>query len=47
MFMLASDKAANILAAVPEDTKHVGGLTIFGKNFGNYNQGIHVRIIYN
>lgn len=33
--------------AVPEDTKHVGGLTIFGKNFGNYNQGIHVRIIYN
>ncbi|WP_238918938.1 winged helix-turn-helix transcriptional regulator [Clostridium sp. YIM B02555] len=33
--------------AVPEDTKHVGGLTIFGKNFGNYNQGISVRLIYN
>lgn len=33
--------------AVPEETKHVGGLTIFGKNFGNYNQGINVRLIYN
>lgn len=33
--------------AVPEDTKHVGGLTIFGKNFGNYSQGISVRLIYN
>lgn len=33
--------------AVPEETKHVGGLTIFGKNFGNYNQGISVRLIYN
>jgi predicted transcriptional regulator len=33
--------------AVPEETKHVGGLTIFGKNFGNYNQGISVRLVYN
>lgn len=33
--------------SVPEDTKHIGGLTIFGNNFGNYNQGIHVRLIYN
>lgn len=33
--------------AVPDSAKHVGGLTIFGKNFGNYNQGIHVRTIYN
>jgi len=32
--------------SVPENTNHVGGLTIFGANFGNYNQGIHVRIIY-
>ena len=23
-----------------------GGLTIFGQGFGNYNQGIHVRVIY-
>lgn len=33
--------------AVPEDTKHVGGLTIFGKNFGNYSQGISIRLVYN
>ncbi|MFW2491987.1 ArsR/SmtB family transcription factor [Clostridium chromiireducens] len=33
--------------AVPEETKHVGGLTIFGKNFGNYSQGINVRLVYN
>lgn len=32
--------------AVPENTKHVGGLTIYGKNFGNYNQDINVRINY-
>ncbi|GKU24869.1 ArsR/SmtB family transcription factor [Clostridium folliculivorans] len=32
--------------AVPEETKHVGGLTIFGKNFGNYNQGLNVRVVY-
>ena len=33
--------------SVPDDAKHIGGLTIFGKNFGNYNQGIHVRVVYN
>ena len=32
--------------AVNEDSAHVGGLTIFGKNFGNYNQDINVRIHY-
>ncbi len=31
---------------VPEDAEHVGGLTIFGRNFGNYNQDIKVRINY-
>lgn len=31
---------------VNEDSPHVGGLTIFGKNFGNYNQDINVRIHY-
>ncbi len=31
---------------VPENAKHVGGLTIFGKSFGNYNQDINVRINY-
>ena len=32
--------------AVPDDAEHIGGLTIFGKSFGNYNQDINVRISY-
>lgn len=32
--------------AVEQDAKHVGGLTIFGKNFGNYNQDISVMMNY-
>lgn len=31
---------------VEDDAEHVGGLTIFGKTFGNYNQDITVRINY-
>ena len=31
---------------VPENAEHVGGLTIFGKGFGNYNQDIEVSINY-
>ena len=31
---------------VEENAEHVGGLTIFGKSFGNYNQDIDVRINY-
>jgi predicted transcriptional regulator len=31
---------------VPENAEHVGGMTIFGKSFGNYNQDINVRIYY-
>lgn len=31
---------------VEENAEHVGGLTIFGKTFGNYNQDIAVRIAY-
>ena len=32
--------------AVNEHSKNVGGLTVFGKTFGNYNQDIHVDIRY-
>ncbi len=32
--------------AVPDDAEHIGGLTIFGKNFGNYNQNIAIRLAY-
>lgn len=31
---------------VEKDAEHIGGLTIFGKSFGNYNQDIDVRINY-
>ena len=31
---------------VPDDATHIGGVTIFGHNFGNYNQDIQVRISY-
>lgn len=32
--------------AVPDDAEHVGGLTIFGRDFGNYNQDIEFSIMY-
>ena len=31
---------------VPDDARHIGGLTIFGRDFGNYNQDIEFRIVY-
>ena len=31
---------------VPDGAVHVGGLTIFGRDFGNYNQDIEFRIVY-
>ncbi|MEK5389625.1 ArsR family transcriptional regulator [Margalitia sp. FSL K6-0131] len=32
--------------AVLEDAKHVGGATIFGKGFGNYDQDIEIKLYY-
>lgn len=32
--------------AVEDTAKHIGGLTIFGRSFGNYNQDIKVSISY-
>ena len=32
--------------AVDEDSTNVGGWTIFGAGFGNYNQGIKVQLAY-
>ena len=43
---LDSKSMINFRIGVPEDSKHVGGLTIFGKDFGNYGQGILARYIY-
>jgi predicted transcriptional regulator len=32
--------------AAPREAKNAGGLTIFGRGFGNYDQGIRVRMHY-
>lgn len=32
--------------AVEEDAAHVGGLTLYGAGFGNYNQDIQLRVYY-
>lgn len=45
-FNLTSKSNIKLKLAVPEDAEHVGGLTIFGKGFGNYNQDISVKIAY-
>lgn len=39
-------KSIKYRIGVPEDAKNIGGLTLFGKNFGNYNQNIKVSLIY-
>ncbi|MCR5674737.1 MAG: winged helix-turn-helix transcriptional regulator [Lachnospiraceae bacterium] len=45
-FHFPYDAPATLRISVPENAEHVGGLTIFGKNFGNYRQDIDVRISY-
>jgi predicted transcriptional regulator len=32
--------------SVPDDAKNIGGATLFGKGFGNYNQDIRVRTVF-
>lgn len=32
--------------ASPEDVAHPGGVTIFGKGYGNHNQDIHIRVAH-
>ncbi|MCH3917702.1 MAG: winged helix-turn-helix transcriptional regulator [Spirochaetia bacterium] len=36
----------SITFSVPEYAEHVGGLTLFGKSFGNYRQNINVQLYY-
>jgi len=43
---LTDKSTIRLRLAVNEDSEYVGGLTIYGKNFGNYNQDINVRINY-
>ena len=45
-FELNYKSQVRLRLSVPEDATHVGGLTIFGKSFGNYRQDIDVAIYY-
>lgn len=45
-FDLTSTSTMQLRLAVEETAEHVGGLTIFGKSFGNYSQNINVSIGY-
>lgn len=40
-------KQLSFKIAVLEDAVHVGGLTLFGKGFGNYNQDLIFKLYYN
>ncbi|MBO4457105.1 MAG: winged helix-turn-helix transcriptional regulator [Butyrivibrio sp.] len=39
-------KPMKLKLEVPENAEHVGGLTIFGKGFGNYNRDINIKMKY-
>ena len=43
---LTSKSSIKLKMEVPDTAEHVGGLTIFGKGFGNYNQDINVKMKY-
>ena len=43
---LSSQSELRFRLGVPDNAVNVGGLTIFGQGFGNYNQGIKFRMIY-
>ena len=45
-FGLTSKSSLKFKLEVSEDAEHVGGLTIFGRGFGNYNQDINVKLAY-
>lgn len=45
-FNLDYKSAIRFKFQIEEDAKNIGGLTIFGSSFGNYNQDIKVRIAY-
>ena len=45
---IKKDTASGFLfrIAVPDHAAHIGGLTLYGTHFGNYNQGIRAKILY-
>ncbi len=45
-FHLTDKSLLKFRIGVPDTAENIGGLTIFGKSFGNYSQDINVRIAY-
>ena len=43
---LSNDAPIRLRFDAPRDAKHAGGLTLYGRSFGNYNQDINIRIHY-
>lgn len=43
---IQNGKSFKYRIGVPEDSLNVGGMTLFGRHFGNYNQNIKVSLIY-
>lgn len=43
---LDSSTPINFRIAVDDDAEHIGGVTLFGKSFGNYSQDIKVSLSY-
>ena len=43
---ISHNSPINFRIASPAETRNPGGLTIFGKGFGDYNQGIKVSLFY-
>jgi predicted transcriptional regulator len=39
-------RAISFRIEVPENARHMGGATLFGKGFGNYPQDIRMRMHY-
>jgi predicted transcriptional regulator len=46
MIPIQYGKDMSFRIAVPEDAANKGGINIFGKGFGNYNQDIDIRVEY-
>jgi predicted transcriptional regulator len=46
MLAIDSDSPIVFRISVPDDAKNVGGATLFGKGFGNYNQDIRIRTVF-
>ena len=43
---ISANSEISFVISAPKDAANCGGLTLFGKNFGDYNQGILVNMLY-